>query len=388
MDVLIIPSWYPTIDNKLNGIFFKEQAEALYREGGGEKYKVTIIYIEIYSLKQFFKLKGKTKLDRKIENGLEVYRYKTFNWLPKMNALPIVYYIALRKIYKIAFRKTSKPDIVHIHSCLWAGFGGVKLAQSKKIPVLITEHASMYARNLIKKREEIYIKYALNNADLVISVSKSLKDEIGKYIKNKSRSIVIPNMINTNFFNMEDKSLKNSKFTFFSLGFLDYNKGFDIVIKAFSKLCLDEEVQLVIGGSGREKDNLTNLVKKLGIEDKVCFLGNLDRNEVLENMRRCDAFVLGSRYETFGIVIIEALACGKPVIATKSGGPADIINEKNGYLVDINDIESMYSSMKKIIENKEQFASNIIRDDCIKRFSEEAVVEKLTKVYDKLVFNI
>jgi len=384
LNVLIIPSWYPTHENKLSGVFFKEQAEALYKYG----HNVTVIYIEMCSLKHFFTAKRIGKLYKKIENGITVYKYKTFNWFPKMNMMPFMYYIYLKKIYKKVFKKYFKPDVIHIHSCLYAGFGGVKLAKNKNIPVLITEHATMYERNLVKKREEIYIKYAFNNANLVISVSKSLKSIIDKYIINKNRSIVIPNIVNTYFFDIPSNDFKASKFTFFSLGFLTYKKGFDVVIKAFSKLCLYNEAQLLIGGDGEEKTKLIKLVKKLKMEDRILFLGNLDRNEVLKNMQKCDAFVLGSRYETFGVVIIEALACGKPVIATKCGGPNDIINKKNGYLVNVDDVESMYNSMKKIIKNKNQFDANIIRKDCIQRFSEEAVVKKLNKVYNRLVDNI
>ena len=102
-------------------------------------------------------------------------------------------------------------------------------------------------------------------------------------------------------------------------------------------------------------------------------------------MRKADAFVLPSRYETFGVVYIEALASGTPVIGTFNGGAEDIITHDNGYIVDIDDIDSLASAMKDITINKEKFVPEKLREDCFKRYSPDIIVEKIISVYEDII---
>src|SRR5699024_9955006 len=103
---------------------------------------------------------------------------------------------------------------------------------------------------------------------------------------------------------------------------------------------------------GEEKANLLKLVRVLKIEEQVVFLGPLTREQVKEEVSSADAFVLSSKYETFGVVLIEALALGKPVIATKCGGPESIVTPEVGYLVENNSEEELSKAMSELIANK------------------------------------
>jgi glycosyltransferase involved in cell wall biosynthesis len=163
------------------------------------------------------------------------------------------------------------------------------------------------------------------------------------------------------------------------------NKGMDILIKSFAKGFKDQEAELVIGGDGAQKQELVDLARSLGVENQVQFLGAVDRKEVVHHMNACDTFVLASKFETFGVVLIEALACGKPVISTNSGGPSSIVNEKNGIIVPVDDIDELSQAMQSVNSNYSAYNPEEIQNDCSARFSEEVITEQILKIYQTLV---
>lgn len=130
----------------------------------------------------------------------------------------------------------------------------------------------------------------------------------------------------------------------------------------------------------KKDKKLIALTKKLGVERQVRFLGELTRKQVKQEISESDAFVLSSEYETFGVVLVEALALGKPVIATKCGGPESIVISEVGYLVE-KILKKLASALVAFVENKNKFDANFIREYCRSSFGEKAIVEKLEKIY-------
>ena len=102
-------------------------------------------------------------------------------------------------------------------------------------------------------------------------------------------------------------------------------------------------------------------------------------------MSLCDVFVLPSKYETFGVVYIEALASGKPVIGAFNGGAEDIINKENGLIVKVNDVDDLGLAMKSIIKNIDSYKPEEIREECIKRFSKKKIINEILEVYNILL---
>ena len=140
----------------------------------------------------------------------------------------------------------------------------------------------------------------------------------------------------------------------------------------------------MIGGEGPEKLSLKRLVKILGVEDQVSFLGKLSRVQVVEVISSSDSFVLPSHYETFGVVLIEALALGKPVIATRCGGPESIVLNSDGFLVERNNKEVLANAMKKMIDHISDYDPQEIRKSCLSRFGAPIIVKQLIALYDQV----
>ena len=124
---------------------------------------------------------------------------------------------------------------------------------------------------------------------------------------------------------------------------------------------------------------------RVGITHAVSFLGALTTDEVLDLMRQSDAFVLASRTETFGVVFIEALSQGLPVIATMCGGPQSIVTPENGILVPTENIPALTDALIEMYENRERFDHEKLRQDCLAEFSEEVIASSLIRTFEKIV---
>ena len=373
MHIMVIPSWYSSKANKVHGSFFKEQFKALQNDGE----KISVAYNEIWSITKLGKIKEKRKINFKVEVTLRTYRNKDYNYYHKNPMMFRSFNKRMDKLYKEIVKKEGKVDIIHAHSCFWGGIAAAYISKKYNIPLVITEHSSLKYAKYAKDSYKQYIFDAYKEADILVSVGTGLKKEISEYVDRDI--MVIPNMVDLNLFYIDNN--KNKKFTFFSCAFLEEGKGMGDLIKAFSMAFKGQDVILNIGGDGSTKNSLEELAKEINIDEQVNFLGALSREQVSEEMRKCDAFALPSEHETFGVVYIEALACGKPVIGANNGGAEDIIEEYNGIIANKNDVDSIKDALIEIKENYNIYNKNLIRKKVVDKYSEEVLVECIKGVY-------
>lgn len=383
MHILIIPSWYPTKDNPIAGIFFKEQAEALAEKI--DKVGVLIIReISILNLREIIKEK--------------IFLYK-FNITNTSSAREFeLIYITFPKIKfikklqnnifsKLAIKKYitqyGKPDLCHLHSYS-RGDTALMIKQRYKIPFVITEHFSGFARRIIDDKGMEFAKNVFRNAEKRIAVSKKFADLL--YNVTGQNFIYIPNMTDPFYFTIVNNKGKSRDFVFLNIASLDENKNHYMLLEAFAeKFKYKKNVKMIIAGKGPLEIKLKAKAKELKIEEKVVFFGPASREQVKQLFHSSDAFVLSSKYETFGVVLIEALSCGLPVIATKCGGPESIVVEEGiGELVDI-DKDALANAMEKVYSKK--YDSEYIRKYAIENFSKEAVTSELIEVYKTVLLS-
>lgn len=381
--VLILPSWYPTRRSPVRGIFFKEQAEALVEHG----MKVGIIYIDTRSLRELSPRALKEnhyQAAREVENGVIVYRQSAWNF-PVTRVKGIYHSFFTHALYSKYVQQNGLPDVIHVHGALWAGYSALSLKRRYQIPYFITEHSSAYFRRRLSGYELEIVREVFRNADSSFAVSRSLSAQLQTILGIKGIDVV-PNMVDTEFFSCKERTRRaGDPFVFLSVAFLTPNKRIDVLLKAFSAAFKgNTEVQLEIGGDGEQRDALELLSRELGISDQVTFLGKLGRAEVRDAMCRSNVFVLPSHYETFGVVLIEAMSTGLPIIATRSGGPEDIVTPAVGLLVtpgDVGELAKALITMKNNYNTKYLTNDKKIREYVMRRFSRKAVVELLMRYY-------
>ncbi len=398
MIVFHIPSWYPSRLHPYSGIFIKEYIEA-YASQYPQTINIVSNHLQNYypiSFKMpFFSLKNIiqffTRSSDKIlitNNIITIYTPKTLGLSPAIFSFKKKELIKKHSAnFDYCIKKYGKPDIIHSYITFPAGDIGYELSKKNNIPYIITEHLGPFLPSGMAKDKKLVlnIRQALSNAKTVISVSASHQKQVEKMAKRPVN--VIPNIINEKLFTLPDLNTKKNKiFTFLTITSSLHNaKGIDTLIKAihlFNKSGMSAIFK--IGGSTKFLKQSQLLSEKLGTKN-IEWFGKLTRNQVSESMKSCDAFVLASREESFGVVYAEAIACGKPVIATKCGGPEDIVNVNNGVLVPIDNALSLAGAMEKVILNYECFDPVVIRNDFLNRFSAPVVTSQYHQLYADII---
>ncbi|TPU94816.1 glycosyltransferase [Acinetobacter baumannii] len=382
MHILILPSWYPQFKGDISGSFFREQALALYKWN----HKVGVIYPQIRSLRNIRSIFTQPYgCQFENDNGLLTLYWYGINFFPKLPQLAKKYWINRGlKLFEEYVKKNGKPDIIHVHSLLNAGYLAREINKKYNIPYVVTEHSSAFARGLVPNHLITDLSDVLVNSSKCIAVSK----KFCQYLEQTFTGTVwsyIPNIVNDEFL-QEIICPRPSDFELINVCFLTKNKKVDLLIHAFAKVLMQKpSLRLKIGGDGPERLYLESLVKELDISHAVTFLGLLSREQVKSEINKASAFILASEYETFGVVVVEALALGKPVVSTKCGGPESIIEPEVGYLVENNSIDAMAAAILKLHDHYSDFKTEDVREYCKNNFSEQAVVNKLNQIYQNLL---
>lgn len=386
MHILIIPSWYPNDPEDPRGSFFREQALALYNHGC----TVGVIHPQHRSLRQWPSItSGKYGIQMDLDHGVPTYRLHGMNWFPKMRHVARHIWIAHGfKLFIEYIRRHGCPDVIHAHSILNAGILASKIACTYSIPYVLTEHSTAYARGLVVKQDLRLAEKIVSRASKCFAVSNEFCALLDKTFESTGKWIYLPNIVSGKFIESALELKRPGYFRFINVAFAEQKKCQQNIIRAFACSFKDElNVRLLIGGDGPELQSLKRLAIDLGVDSRVEFPGLLSRHQVLETMKESHAFVLSSQYETFGVVVIEALALGLPVIATRCGGPESILREQDGILIPVNDVTSLANAMQELYINIDKYSPSDIKKKCAERFGEKVVVDRLMAIYHDVCGN-
>lgn len=399
MNVFFIPSWYPSTSDPLPGIFFREQALALARASedihvgistwGQNDERLLLWAAEPIKngLKLFFQQKPKSSTKQLMGTKAVEYFNPAYTWTSKLCKGNISSILKANSDNFHAFENhVGRVDIIHAHVGYPAGYIAGLISKEMRIPYIITEQMSPFPHKyFINKSGRLIseLREAYQGADKIIAISSALASAMEHH--NLKEITVIPNLVDEEFFKPVDHSIRNQEFTFFSLGRMVPQKGIDILLKAFASM--HSKAQLRIGGDGPHLNEYRRLARDLKIDHKIIWLGQLDKNQALKEYQNCDAFVLPSRHESMGVVFAEAMACGKPSIATICGGPEEFIDDSVGYLASPEDVAGLQESMEKMLSNFSLFDPGLIRRKFEERFSSRVVTLKIREVYERVIKN-
>lgn len=379
--VLFIPSWYPNKPEDIVGSFFREQAIALAQSN----VSVGVLQIETISLRNFRSdFLQKTGLIKYEDHSVRIYKRQIINWFLRFAKLRSKHFIfAGMRAYEAYVKDHSHPDVIHVHSMLYAGALAVAIKKKYGIPFVISEHSSAFAQNRINTSAIKIQQECARNAKFRFAVSEHFADLIESTLGTVSgRWAVMPNFVAEEFLTYPLKEDPTSEFNFIHVSTLLPNKGVKDIIKAFKKAFSTRlDVKLTIVGDGPHKPGLETMVADQNLSRKIEFTGRLTRKNVKEKMAISDALILNSRHETFGVVLIEAMALGKPVISTRCGGPNAIVTPDVGYLINPGDTQALSASMIKLTENRHTFQPTKIRAACRTRFGKSSLLQTWHQIY-------
>ena len=380
MKLFIIPSWYPTKLHPENGSFFRDWAILLNDSG----IEIVVITHVVHSFKDVIyhgKMQG---TEFQIDNKFPVYINESINKFPWIQILAFTSYKNhIIKLYNKAADEQGIPDLVLFHSSLWASTALSNKLIGSKIPYIIIEHLKEFLipNGFTPFQTKLIEKTYHSCAKIVVTSSALEKAVNNKFPAHKEKLVIIPNPIDEDKFILNTRSNKQSFITIICIALFRPEKRVDLIIHAFSKLIKSGiQCKLKLIGDGPLMSDLKGQVDKLDIGNKVQFLGYLPSNRIVEELHKSDLFVLASDMETFGAVLIEAQACGLPVVATDCGGPSDIVSSDTGVRVKSGSVDDLTRGIKDVINKLDQFNPVKIRNRTIKYFGKKTYTEAIKRV--------
>ncbi|MGB2726933.1 MAG: glycosyltransferase family 4 protein [Halobacteriota archaeon] len=296
-------------------------------------------------------------------------------------------YFEKTALINFLLKQDIKFDIIHAHNTWPSGAVATEIKKEFNVPVIITEHTSSMFSKAINKKDQQFIR-TWKECDAIIRV----RNDIHKF-KDVGISLdkiyYVPNGYDNKKFIKLDKKMCREKLKLpqdrkiiLTVGNLVEVKGHKYLIEAMQKIITyRKDILCIIVGSGKLKNTLKNQIEKLELKKNyVTLVGGKPHNEIPIWMNACDVFVLPSLRESFGVVQIEAMACGKPVVATYNGGSEDVItSEDYGFLAEPANSKELAEKIL-IALDKEWDSEKIL--EYAGRFRWEDIVEEILKVYE------
>ena len=379
MHVLVIPTWYPNGDDKLIGIYHKEFTENLVKNKG---IKANMLYVDRQKISHPIKYLLSKKKEVIKEKNYTIYMRKNFDirrlsYKLQMNN----YYKCLEKAFLDYVKIEGKPDVLHAHVTLPAGYAVCKLGKKYNIPVVVTEHATYYERFFKEEDNKVYSKYVLDNS-YYTTVSNYMKDYILSFHKQCD---VLPNLVDADNFKVPRKKVKGLKLV--TVVGLRKIKRVDDIIKSLKVLIEEKgykDATLTVVGARLDKDYYLNICHELKMNKYVKFVGKKNKKQIANILSKSNIYVMSSSLETFGIPGVEALLSGIPVVATKCLGPEEYVEEENGKLVEIGNIDEMVNAIDYVYKHLDNYKVSTLRNS-VKRYSAKEVTKKAISIYKSLI---
>lgn len=396
MKILVLTSTFPRWNDDVRPPFVYDLSRGLQKQG----FDVFVLAPHCQGAKKF-----------EIMDGMKVYRFTYFypakyqkiaygpGVVPNLKSsilarieLPIFFLSELFNAMKIIRRE--KIDIINSHWLIPHGIVGVICKKVFRIPNVAIAHGSDVNISTHSRILKKLCSAVIDGSDKVTVNSSYIKKIVlGINSKSVDKIDIIPMGVDNSIFDVHNlsnlKEAYNAKYLIFSVGRLIDWKGMDILIMAMPEVIKKiPEVKLVIGGSGPKKEALKKLVKDLGLEDKVILTGYLENVDMPKYYASADVFVLPSinlngQTEALGVVLLEAMASGCPVIGSNVGGVPDIIQDGvNGFLVKEKSPADMANSIVEILLNdqiRDKFKINGLKT-VNERFLWQKIVQQFADV--------
>jgi N-acetyl sugar amidotransferase len=394
-----------TPKDPLAGIFEFHQAQTLTKAG----YQVGMLSIEgedsafehvVHCLKRptpssFSALSAAIKASKNISHeslaGIPVVRtralhtwrysarYNLFGWLK-----------AARRAFSSYTDIHGTPDLIHAHNALYAGLFAQEMKRTGGIPYVVTEHSSVIGQQKVFSPLLHRIQSCYEEASELVVVSSFLGIQIQKLFDGDVRGwTCVPNILDPEFYHAPEPvpDSNSAGFQFSAIGSLIPIKGHELLIRAFYRAFQNSpETTLQIAGDGPLRKSLESLIAERDMAAQVSLLGYVDRADVRHLLDHTDALVVASEFETFGVVVIEALSRGVPVVFTDCGGPCTILDSSNGLCCDSNE-EALATALAKIQEQIRDYDKAAIRKNCLATYGPTKFCQHMDEIYQAALEN-
>jgi len=394
---ILLVNHFP-LEGSGSGIYTKNLAKELSRKG----HKVKVIFPEHQKItdKDFetrpIIFKGENNADYEVNFNFPCFTShpRSNNTFYKLNSEQIREYIKIMVNTTQEEADDFKPDIIHAQHLWITPYAALKTG----LPYVVTAHGTDLKGFRKDKRYHPYALKGAQNAKKIITISKQVDQDTKELYKIKDeRRRIIQNGYDEELFKPKDITReevlerfnisKIPEYIVFFAGKLAHFKGVDILLKA-AKIYgnqLNERVMTLIAGNGVLYDELVKLKNSLGLKNTF-FLGHINQAQLVDLYNIADVSTVPSRSEPFGLVAIEALACGTPVVGTNQGGLPDFIKEDVGTLVEVeDDIALAGAIINELTRKDKEERRKRAYEYAFNNFSWKSRIKEVEEVYDEAI---
>ena len=371
MKIVFLARWYPHKYDPMFGLFVQRHAEAAARYND-----ISVVYVHPDE-----QARSKYEIDRTTENGVDTIRI----YYKKQGRLSSAwrYYQACSKGLRLA----GKPDGIHVHVLTRMGVIAYLQKLFHKTPYLVTEHWSRYlpGNDFHGFLRRWATRVVVRNAAMVTTVTENLAQAMQSHGLSNPHYVTLPNVVDLNLFQPQPHHNEIPKIIHISC-FEDKSKNISGLLEAL-RLMKDQGTAFhaTLIGEGMDLEAMQAKAATLQLEDCVEFTGLLQGQSLVDALASGDFLVLSSHYENMPVVILEALACGLPVVSTQVGGIAEIIDEQNGILVPKDDTQALAEAMARCCQTYPHYDPQQLRNRVMERYGYESVGKLLDQWYREVI---
>ena len=372
--ILFLPRWYPNRYDPMPGLFIRYQAEAL-----AASCDITVLYIHSDP-----NCPNRYETEFSAENGVNVIRVY---YQPASDPIGRWRRFYTAHIAGLAMLGNYMPDLIHVHVLTRQGVMGALLAGRMKVPYVISEHWSRYFpendffRNPVRKW---LTRLVVGRAAAIITVSGKLREAMKAKGLHHPSYHVVPNVLDMDRFRIVPTGQAGERKTALHVScFDDRSKNISGLLEAVRQVCeTTPGFVLRLVGDGPDFDKMKAYARRLGLgPETVVFPGLKEGEELVAEYGNASFSVLSSRFETFGTVVPESLACGTPVLATAVGIAPELVNARNGILVEPGNTDALAGGLIRMLDLCESFDREEVRGSVGDRFTPASVSAELMKIY-------
>jgi glycosyltransferase involved in cell wall biosynthesis len=366
--VLMVPEWYPWPDKPMLGSWGVEKARAV-----GRRHEVVVLAADPGRDPG----RGLWRITDEVEERIRTVRVR-YRRLPMSQLTFLVraaaMLAALRRLRATGF----VPDVVHA-SVFSAGFPALLLANRARAPLVVSEHYTGLPRGTLSRWDRAIARFTYRRAQVVCPDSDDLGDHI-RALGMPVRLRQVPNVVDTSEFAPAGSRAPAGPPRALTIASLDDKKGHSYLLEALARL--DRELVLDLAGDGPLRGALEDQARRLGLDGAVRFHGGVPKARVAELLRQADFLVLPSLWENAPHALLEAMASGLPVVATRVGGVPEIVDEGTGVLVAPGDATALADGIAAMCDGYEAYDASVLARRAEERYGYEAVGRDWTEVYD------
>jgi len=380
--VFVIPTWHPTPTRPLLCNWVLPHI-ALLRESGVESYLLQLgldgepIPAGTDPWRQPIRLLNEHHLYVPVPNPAKTYQRIRFFYGGFLRK----YTERLRDVYQLAVGKWGKPDILHAHVSLPGGYLAALLGREFGIPVIVQEHYTGFESDArFPWRAGCFVREMGRQIQGFYAVSPGYANRIERTGLVKMTG-VLPNPIDMDLFKPTQREEHSKPFRIVTAGNMNFQKGADLLFEALHQLLPELDWRLTLFGETTHRGAFAQWLDDPHFSCRLSLPGKVPQMELARAYSQSDLYVVSSRIETANVSMLQAMACGVPVVTTSCGAPETLIDYSVGIAVKPNDPQALAEGIVQVAQNPQRYDRDALRQFVMERYSKPAVAKRVLEAY-------